>query len=312
MGSDVIKAGSMSRLELAVANLPTGNKISLPVAVLHGKKQGPCIWLSAAVHGDELNGIAVIQSVVDSIDPKKLSGTLIALPVINVFGLINHSRYLPDRRDLNRSFPGSLRGSLASQLADLFVREVMRRCDFGIDIHTGSGGRCNLPQIRADLDDKKTARLAKAFGAPATIHAQLRRGSLRAAAVDLGIRTLLYETGDAYRFDKSGIRCGINGILAVMKSLGMLEQAPENRGSKSFVAQSSTWVRSKRSGFCELAVELGEYVKSGQQIASVFTPLGKERSRMRAESDGMVIGIQRHALVNKGDAIIHIAERIKT
>jgi predicted deacylase len=221
VGGESVPPGKRLKLDVPVARLPTGTMLSLPVTVINGKKPGPRLWLSAAIHGDELNGVDIIQKVVKALKPHHLSGSVIAVPVVNVFGLLEQSRYLPDRRDLNRSFPGSARGSLASRLANLFMKEVVSQCTHGIDLHTAAIHRINLPQVRANLEDEATYHFAKAFGAPIMLHASHRDGSLRQAAAKRHIPTLLYEAGEALRFDAEAIQMGIDGIYRAMAHLGM-------------------------------------------------------------------------------------------
>ncbi len=175
----VVEPGQCQRLELPIARLPTHTMLSLPITIVNGVQPGPRLWLSAAIHGDEINGVEMIRQVLAQVDPGQLKGTLIAVPIVNVFGFIEQSRYLPDRRDLNRSFPGSSRGSLASRLAHLFMQEVVSRCTHGIDLHTASQHRTNWPQIRANLQDRETHRCAQAFGTPVIIHAATRDGGAR-------------------------------------------------------------------------------------------------------------------------------------
>ena len=301
-------AGALTRLELPVSRLPTGMWVSLPVGVLHGARPGPVIWLSATMHGDELNGVPIIRHLLHEIDPKSLSGTVLAVPIVNIFGLLQESRYLPDRRDLNRCFPGSRRGSSASQLAHLFMNKVVRHCELGIDLHTGSGGRTNLPQIRCDLDDAQTLRLATTFGAPVLLHSRLRDGSLRAAATELGKTVLLYEAGESNRFDAAAIDVGVQGILRVMEALGMIDaQAPKPLRAP-WVSRKSRWLRAPRTGFCELTTQLGEQVRAGQDLAVIFNALTPEGTPLRCKTDGVVIGLLKTPLVHRGDAIAHIAE----
>ncbi|PZV08662.1 MAG: deacylase, partial [Leptolyngbya sp.] len=221
MGGETIPRGKRVRLDLPVARLTTGTMMSLPVTVISGKKPGPRLWLSAAIHGDELNGVDIIRRVAKALKPHRLNGTVIAVPVVNIFGLLEQSRYLPDRRDLNRSFPGSARGSMAGRLAHLFMTEVVSQCTHGIDLHTAAIHRINLPQVRADLQDPATYAFAQAFGAPVIIHASHRDGSLRQAAARRKIPTLLYEAGEALRFDAQAIQTGVDGIYRVMAYLGM-------------------------------------------------------------------------------------------
>nr|WHW29206.1 putative deacylase [uncultured bacterium] len=192
-----VAAGRSGIGELPVSRLVTGTHISLPLRVMHGVHDGPTVWLSAAVHGDEVAGVEIIRRVLATVDPRTLRGSVLAVPIVNVHGFLSGDRYLPDRRDLNRSFPGSPTGSLAGRIADLFMTEVVKRSDVGIDLHTGSDHRTNLPQIRADLDDPQTRELADAFGAPFMLHAKLRDGSMRAAATAADSTVLLYEGGEA-------------------------------------------------------------------------------------------------------------------
>ena len=308
IGGVAAPAGKLTTVELKVARLPTGLWLSLPVGVLHGRKRGPVIWLSGAVHGDELIGVPIIRRVLDRIDPNDLSGTVLAVPVINVFGLIQESRYLPDRRDLNRSFPGSKRGSTASQLAHLFIKEIVARSEVGLDFHTGSGGRVNLPQVRCDLDEPETHRLAHEFGGPALLHSRLRDGSLRAAAAEMGKTALLYEAGEANRLDAEAIALGVGGVMRVMKALDMIEYGVEAAERPPRVYRASSWVRARRTGFCEMMVGLGAEVAAGESIAVIFDALGRDRAVVRANRKGIIIGQTTSALVHRGDAIAHIAE----
>ena len=300
-------AGALTRVELPVSRLPTGMWLSLPVGILHGKRPGPVVWLSATMHGDELNGVPIIRHLLQRIDPKTFTGTLLAVPIVNIFGLLQESRYLPDRRDLNRCFPGAERGSAASQLAHLFMEKIVAHSEFGIDLHTGSGGRENLPQIRCDLDDPETKRLATRFGAPMLMHAKLRDGSLRAAATKLGKRVLLYEAGEASRFDTHAVEIGVRGIMRVMESLGMLDSESPTLESEAMVSRFSVWSRATRAGFCEILVGLGAKVEEGQPVAEVFSALTPKGTVVRSKIDGVVVGLLRTPLVQRGDAIAHIA-----
>jgi len=300
-------AGKLTEVELRIARLPTGMWFSLPVGVLHGKKPGPVIWISAAIHGDELNGVPIIRHVLDRIDPAKLSGTVLAVPAVNVLGLVQESRYLPDRRDLNRCFPGSKRGSSASQLAHLFMTEIVARSSVGIDLHTGSGGRTNLPQLRCDLDDRETLRLAREFAPPMLIHARVRDGSLRGAATDLGKTVLLYEAGEASRFNKKAIDTGVRGVLRVMQALDMLDSSTEPAAPVPRISRSSTWLRAQRTGFCEMMVSLGAEVREGDTVAIIFGALGRKQMAVKAKSSGVVIGHVTSPIVHRGDAVANVA-----
>lgn len=307
IGDRSIAPGERARLELPVASLPTGTRVSLPVEVVHGASPGPRVWLSGAVHGDEVVGVQIIQRVVDRLDPETLAGAVIAVPIVNVFGFLQESRYLPDRRDLNRSFPGTKKGSLASRLARQFMDEIVGACGYGIDFHAGSDDRANLPQVRADLDDPEAQRCAEAFGAPVTIHASLRDGSLREAASGEGAHVLLFEGGEPRRFTPEAVKTGVAGTLRVLGALDMIESEAGPPPATVF-SRKTRWVRATRSGLLHAAVGLGDRVKKGQPIGRITDIFGDVRARPKAASAGVVIGMTLNPLVNRGDALVHLAE----
>jgi predicted deacylase len=230
IAGETVRAGERRRIEVPLGRRVSGNEVSLPIEIVCGRKSGPSLFVSAAVHGDEIGGVEIIRRVLTHQGLRRLRGTLIAVPIVNLYGFVGLSRYLPDRRDLNRSFPGSPRGSLAARLADLFIREVVGNATHGIDLHTGAVHRSNLPQIRAGLDDVETAKLAMAFGVPVVLNANLRDGSLRQAVLERGVPMLLYEGGEALRFDESAIQAGTRGVLRVMRALAMLPRSSRRVG----------------------------------------------------------------------------------
>lgn len=307
-----IPPGTRQRVEIPVAKLPTETWMPILVDVIHGARPGPCLWLSAAIHGDELNGVEIIRRVLSRITLEELRGCLIAVPIVNVFGFIDQERYLPDRRDLNRSFPGSKSGSLAARLANLFMTEVVSHCSYGIDLHTGSNHRINLPQIRGNLADPETRRCAEAFGAPLMMHAQTRDGSLRHAATSKGIHVLLYEAGEPLRFNDDAISVGTEGVLQVMSALKMLRVAKRKKNKPvSAVSDESQWVRARSGGILRLDVELGQRVKRRDTVGVISDAFGEARVTVKASIDGMVIGLTQNPLVYQGDAIIHLARLVE-
>ena len=309
IGGIDIGLGSRRLIELPLPPLSTHTPLTLPVHVVRGKKDGPRLFVSAAIHGDEVNGTEIIRRLLHQPVMNRLKGTLIAVPMVNVYGLIHQSRYLPDRRDLNRSFPGTVKGSLAARLANLFMTEIVDKATHGIDLHTGAIHRNNLPQIRANLDDMETARLAEAFGVPVLLNANLRDGSLRAAAGEIGIPMLLYEAGEALRFDEVSIRAGVKGIIGVMRSLGMLprSRSRSKRKKEPFVARSSTWVRASASGMFRKVCSLGTRVKRGDIMGLIDDPFTGEEFEILATASGIVIGCAEIPLVHEGEALFHIA-----
>jgi hypothetical protein len=277
--------------------------------VLHGAKPGPTLFLSGVVHGDEILGVEIIRRVLRHASLKHLSGTVLAVPIVNAFGFLSHSRYMPDRRDLNRSFPGSDHGSLASLLADLFMREVVMRSNYGIDLHTAALHRTNLPQIRVAPGEPELIELAEAFGPPVVLVSKLRDGTLRQCARDVGVKVLLYEGGEALRFDEVAIRAGVVGILRVMKHLGML---PQSEPARSKVAPAfsfaSTWLRAAEGGILRSGLNIGDHVSAGEIVAEVSDPLGGNPVEVVADAGGIIIGRTNLPIVNRGDALFHVAQ----
>ena len=310
IGGQTVAPGTRTTIDLPVADLYTHAKLTMPVNVIRGKRSGPVLFVSAAVHGDELNGVEIIRRLLKLRGLKQLRGTLIAVPIVNVHGFLRHSRYLPDRRDLNRCFPGSSKGSVAARLAKVFVDEILSKADYGIDLHTGAIHRSNLPQIRADLSNDTTRRLAEAFGCPLLIDAGLREGSLREHANEKGVPLLLYEAGEALRFDEFSIRAGVRGISGVMRELGMLPKRGKRAPHKSVVALDSNWERAPESGILRSLVELGEYVGKDQVLAYIADPFGETEVAVTSEHPGIVIGRSYLPLAHAGDALYHVA-RVK-
>ncbi len=304
-----IRPGSRTVVDLPQPKLKAHGTLAMPVHVIHGRREGPILFVSAAIHGDELNGIEIVRRLLSNKAISRISGTLVAIPMVNAYGLMNESRYLPDRRDLNRAFPGSESGSLAARLAYVFINEVVKCCTHGIDLHTGSNHRTNLPQIRANLEDLQTERLARSFGAPVLLNSAIRDGSLRAAAGDLGIPTLLYEAGEALRYNEVAIRAGTAGVVGVMRELGMLKSTKLHSKAKRqpYIARSSSWVRAPQTGMLNTIIALGAQVSEGDVLGYIDDPSSLERIPIQVNVDGVVIGRLELPIVHEGDAVYHVA-----
>ena len=279
----------------------------MPVTVVRGTKPGPKLFICAAQHGDEINGVEMIRRLLKSKRIENIKGTLIAVPIVNVFGFIHSSRYLPDRRDLNRSYPGSKKGSLASRLAHLFIEEVASNATHGIDIHTAAVHRYNLPQIRANLENEETLAMARAFGTPVILHSRQRNNSLRETLAEMDKPIIVYEAGEALRFNESVIKYGVKGIIRVMRHLGMLRRTKSNI-PEPVQTEKTRWVRAKQSGLMHLRVKAGVRVKRHQVIATITDPLGNTSVDLKSPFDGVIIGHTNLPLVNAGDAAIHVAK----
>ncbi len=308
LGGVDIGAGEQRTIEIPLARVFSHVDMNMVVRVVRGRRPGPILSVSAGIHGDEINGVEIVRRLLEQPNLARMRGTLIAVPVVNVFGFLQQSRYLPDRRDLNRSFPGSDRGSLTARLAHLFMNEVMVHCDHGIDLHTGAIHRTNLPQIRASLDQADTLTLAKAFGAPVILDAELRDGSLRATAAERGIPMLLYEAGEALRFDEIAIRAGVRGITSVMRALEMLPPSRSRRlRAEPAVARESSWVRAPGSGIFQAAQKLGARVRKGDRVGRLLSPFGEQTVDITTPTGGIIVGMSQIPLLNEGDAAFHIA-----
>lgn len=293
---------------MEIANPYGQGQINMPVVVAHGRRTGPRLFVSAAVHGDEILGVEIIRRLLKMSVIKSLRGTLVAVPIVNVYGFLTQSRYLPDRRDLNRSFPGSLTGSLAGRLAHVFTQEVLGRCTHGVDLHTAATHRQNLPYMRADMDDPETARLARAFGAPVILNTGLLEGSLRKAAQARGVPVLVYEASEPHRFDETAIRIGVRGLLNTMGQLGMIDHTGTHRiGTKPMFARSSQWVRAPESGILRTAVRLGSAVHKGDVLGVIGDPVEDHEIEVVAPVTGVVISRTGLPLVNSGDALFNVA-----
>lgn len=304
-----IAPGERRNVQIPVVTLYTNTPVTLPVRVVRGREAGPTLFISAALHGDEIIGVEIIRRLLTMPVMKKLRGTLLAVPIVNTLAFLHHSRYLPDRRDLNRSFPGSETGSLAARIAHLFLREIVGRADYGIDLHTGAVNRPNLPQIRTDVANAEALRLAMAFGAPLLLNSEPTAGTLREYTTKKGIPVLLYESSEALRFDEVCIRIGVRGVINVLRALDMLPrlEGRQPRPAQPVYAQSSTWVRAPASGILRAQAALGEEVHKGQVLGVIGDPLAEVEVEIRSSADGVVIGRLSMPLVHEGDAVFHVA-----
>jgi len=306
-GVEILRGTNVTiNLELPkLYNTPT----QLPIRVIRGKKDGPVVFISAAIHGDELNGIEIIRRFRKLNILKRLKGILILVPIVNVYGVMNLSRYLPDRRDLNRSFPGSSKGPLAGRIAKVFFDEIVLKSDLGIDLHTASIHKSNLPQVRTNITNEYTFNLAKKFGAPVVLHSELRDGSLRSEAQEKGVPILLYEAGEALRFDETSIRIGVNGLVNVLRANDMLPVVTKKKSIKlPLITKSSKWIRAIESGMLRTIKALGDTVQENEIIAYIDEPLGDKIFELFSPFNGVIIGKSEIPLVQEGDAVFHIAK----
>ena len=309
IGTHKVAPGTEETIALPLGLLSDHTPVTMPVHVMHGKKAGPVLFVSAAIHGDEILGVEIIRRLAEQVKISRVSGTIMMIPIVNTYGFITNSRYLPDRRDLNRSFPGSERGSLAGQLANTFMKEIIARADYGIDLHTAAIHRENLPQLRINPENQDLKAMADVFGAPIIINGGFREGTLRLAAQEKGVPILLYEAGEALRFDEFAVRIGVKGVLRVLQHLGILGGRKIAADKKKPVySNASQWVRAPSGGLMRLLKGLGDVVEAGDVLSVVSDPVGHLDTELKAPVRGIIIGRSNLPSVNQGDAIFHIAK----
>ncbi|WP_306152669.1 succinylglutamate desuccinylase/aspartoacylase family protein [Roseovarius sp. MMSF_3281] len=308
INGSTIAPGTRQTVDIPVSTLSDHTPVHLSVHVVHGKKPGPVLFVSAAIHGDEVIGVEIVRRLLKAGSLKNMAGTLLAVPIVNTFGFHNHSRYLPDRRDLNRCFPGLSEGSMASRLAHIFMREVVSRADVGIDLHSAAVQRTNLPQIRLTAGNDRLMELGRVFGAPVMMQSNLREGSLRMAAEEAGVDVLLYEGGEGQRFDELAARAGATGILRVMNHLGMIAKkgVPKTRGAP-VLCSDSTWYRAPAGGLFRGYHGIGDRVSPGTVLGAISDPFGEVESEVTCDHEGIVIGRTNMPTVYEGDALFHVA-----
>lgn len=301
-----VRPGETRYLELNVARLPSGTPIDMPVHVIRSKEPGPIVLLSGGMHGDEVNGIEIVRKFLSKEFAEKLRcGSIVAMPIINVYGFINFSREVPDGKDINRSFPGKEDGSLASMVAHMMTTHILPVVDFGIDFHTGGASRTNYPQIRYEDGDKYAEKIAGAFHAPFTLNSNVIKGSFRETAKEMGKSVVVFEGGETLRIDPKTVEVGIDGIQRVLHHFGMLGKAPRPANSTLFFKESH-WVRAEVSGLFRHKKESGRKVREGQTIGYISSPTNDYSVKVKSPYDGYIIGHNNFPLIHKGDALFHI------
>ena len=304
LGTEVLP-GTSRRLSWSATELFEGVPVSTPVLVINGALPGPTLCLTAAVHGDELNGIEMVRRVMHDLNPARMSGAVIGVPIVNVQGFRRGSRYLPDRRDLNRYFPGNANGSAASRIAHSFFTNVIQHCDALIDLHTGSFERANLPQIRADLRNPDVVTLTQGFGSMVILHSTPATGTLRYAATSAGIPAVTLEAGGPSQLELNEVKLGVKGIETLVYTLGMVKKM-RLWGEPEPVYYRSSWVRADNGGILLANVVLGSTVRKGDLLGTITDPMNNARTELRSPYSGRIIGMARNQVVMPGFAAFHV------
>lgn len=305
IGNQEIKPGEFREININIARLPSHTLIDTPVYVSRSMKDGPVLALIAGMHGDELNGMEIVRRMLDRGFHKVTRGTVVCMPIINIYGFLNYSREVPDGKDVNRSFPGRKNGSLASRVAYYVMHEVIPFIDCGVDFHTGGAMRANYPQVRAVLQDEASLELANAFCAPFTIDSPFRPNSLRREASRKGKKVIVYEGGESLRFDAHAIEEGVAGTLRLMKHLNMIDVAPQPT-EQNKVIWNTTWIRAKHAGLFQPNIQCGQLVHRREWIGTITDPFGEFREQIYASRTGYVVGLNNKPVINAGDALIRL------
>lgn len=301
-----IAPGETASVEVNIARLPSRTHIDIMVTVARARKPGPTLLLMGGLHGDEINGVEIVRRIIEREHHIPERGTVICIPIINIYGFINFSRNVPDGKDVNRSFPGNKNGSLASRIAYYLMKDIIPKIDYGIDFHTGGADRSNYPQVRCILDDPVNRELAQAFNAPVTLHAKFRPQSLRQSAAKLDKRIIVYEGGESSRLDEHAIVTGIKGTMRVMNHLGLTTFPLEDPPYRNREFMHSSWIRARTSGIFQGEVSCGEEIRKNQVVGTITDPFGEFKVPLKSPANGCVISLNNNPILHQGDAVIHI------
>ena len=312
LGNEV-PLGTSTTINFNIAKLYTSTKVEIPIIIERSKKPGPTVLITAGIHGDEINGVEVVRQIIAKKINKPARGSIICIPVLNVFGFLNMDRFFPDGRDLNRVFPGTKNGSLASRFAYQFVNDILPSVDFCLDFHTGGASRFNAPHIRVDQKNKQLVQFAKIFNAPFILYSKNLEGSYRSTCSKKGINILLFEGGKSQNSSKDIAVEGVKGVMRILNHLEMLNPTFEvpQAHAESIVINKSSWMRAKYSGLLHIKVPICKHVEKGEILATITDPYGKMRHVVKASNEGYVINLNEAPIVYKGDAIFRITKELE-
>ena len=306
IAGETVKLGESKNIRIKFSESYLGSSVSIPVQVMRAKKSGPTLLITGAIHGDELTGVGIVRELLYDKPPELIRGTLILIPVVNVYGLENHSRYLPDRRDLNRCFPGFAAGSPSSRLAYTLTEEVLSRADYVIDLHSAAVRRTNYPNVRADMRNPKVKEIAQAFGCELIVHGKGPQDSFRRTAVSRGVPAVILEAGEVWKNEPGVVDYGVRGCLNVMRWLKMIAGEPEKPTFQTTIKKTS-WVRAERGGFLGFHVKPGDLVKEGEILSTNYSIFGRERHHLRSPGYGIILGMTTMPAVMPGEPVYHVA-----
>lgn len=307
IGGVAVNPGETKEINLKVSEFFTATPALVPISAFRGREDGPTIVVTAAVHGDELNGVGIVRKLIYEMNHERLRGTLVCVPILNRFGFLTQSRYLPDRRDLNRFFPGKPDGVMAERICYVLFNEIIKKCDYGIDLHTAAADRTNTPHIRADMDNPDVVRLARSFGEEVILDHKGVQGSLRRAAVESGVPFILFEAGEPQKFERELIQRGYEGVLNVLSELGMIEKEIK-KPQYQIIIKNREWIRAELGGMLDMRTHPGEILYEGDEIAVITNPFGRELYSQKAPFTGLVLSVTTMPLVSPGIPLCNLAK----
>lgn len=307
-----VPLGTSKTINFNIAKLYTSTKVEIPIIIERSKTPGPTVLITAGIHGDEINGVEIVRQIIAKKINKPAKGSIVCIPVLNVFGFLSMNRFFPDGRDLNRVFPGTKNGSLASRFAYQFINEILPVADYCLDFHTGGASRFNAPHIRVDPKNEKLIQLAKIFNAPFTLLSKNLDGSYRATCSKKEIDILLFEGGKSQNSSKDIAREGVEGTMRILHYLEMLNTKfnVPIPNADSLIIKKSFWIRAKYSGLLHIKIPISKHVEKNETLATITDPYGKMRHVVKATNEGYVINVNESPIVYKGDAIFHITKEI--
>lgn len=302
-----IGLGESRNVQLAVGESYSSMAVQIQIHIRRGQKDGPVVFVTGALHGDEINGCGAIRQLIQDDDFQLLRGSLVLIPVLNLPAFERHSRYLPDRRDLNRSFPGTADGSLASRMAHTIFNEIVTRCDYGIDLHTASVRRTNYPTVRGDLTDPEVCKIAQAFGSEIVINGKGPKKSFRREACNAGCPTIIMEGGEVWKVELGIVETAVRGVKNVLSELKMLDTEID-RPTYQIIIEKSKWIRAEHGGFLHFHITPGDIVTKGQPLTTNTTILGEEQSTLYAPFNGVVMGMTSLPSISPGEPICNLGK----
>lgn len=304
-----IGLGESKTIQFNIAKLYTATNVEIPIIINRATKPGPTVLITAGIHGDEINGVEIVRQLIAKKINRPKKGTIICIPILNVFGFLSMSRQFPDGHDLNRVFPGTKKGSLASRVAHHFTTEILPHADYCLDFHTGGASRFNAAQIRVSPKDYVALKYAKVFNTPFVVMSKILDKSYRQTCLKMGIPSLLFEGGKSLSSDRDIIEYGVQGVLRILEHLEMLHPRFQisNKTTDSVIIEKSTWIRAHKSGLLHTKVPINKYVLKGEILASITDPYGEMKVRVKAPNDGYIINVNESPIVHQGDAIFHIS-----